>query len=209
MIEAVIFDMDGVLIDAKDWHFAALNRALRLFGTEISVADHLTTFDGLPTRRKLELLTLTENFPQQLHGFVNELKQIYTMEIVHSKCKPVFAHEYALSALKRRGFRVGVASNSVRDTVETMMTRAGLRHYLDVMLSNEDVVHAKPDPEIYLEAMHRLGVRPEATLIVEDNEHGLRAAVASGAHVMPVRGVEDVHLEALDRKMQELGGGLP
>jgi beta-phosphoglucomutase len=53
MIKAVVFDMDGVLIEAKDWHYEALNRALKLFGYEISRYEHLTTFDGLPTRRKL------------------------------------------------------------------------------------------------------------------------------------------------------------
>ena len=57
-IEAVVFDMDGVLIDAKEWHYHALNRALELFGFTISRAEHLSTFDGLPTSKKLEMLTL-------------------------------------------------------------------------------------------------------------------------------------------------------
>ncbi len=103
MIKAVIFDMDGVLIDAKDWHYEALNRALRLFGMEISRSDHLTTFDGLPTRRKLEMLTVTENLPEGLHRFLNDLKQVYTLELVSSRCRPTFAHEFALARLKARG----------------------------------------------------------------------------------------------------------
>ena len=73
MIKAVVFDMDGVLIDAREWHYVALNRALALFGMEISRADHLTTFDGLPTRRKLEILSTTENLPRELHGFHDAL----------------------------------------------------------------------------------------------------------------------------------------
>ena len=55
-IKAVIFDMDGVLIDAKDWHYEALNKALRLFGLEITRSEHETTYDGLPTKDKLEIL---------------------------------------------------------------------------------------------------------------------------------------------------------
>ena len=55
-IKAIIFDMDGVLIEAKDWHYEALNRALSLFGMEISRYDHLVTYDGLPTTKKLEML---------------------------------------------------------------------------------------------------------------------------------------------------------
>lgn len=204
MIKAVVFDMDGVLIDAKDWHYDALNRALRLFGLEISLADHLTTFDGLPTRRKLELLTITEQFPKELHGFVNALKQNYTMEIVHALCKPTFVHEYALSALARRGLKLAVASNSVRNSVETMMNKSGLDAYLQLMLSNEDVARPKPEPDIYTLAMQRLGVTPDETLIVEDNDHGIRAARASGAHVLVVRGVQDVNLANIDARILEI-----
>lgn len=207
MIKAVVFDMDGVLIDAKEWHYAALNRALRLFGLEISLADHQSTFDGLPTRRKLEMLTETERLPEALHGFINELKQVYTMEIVNVSCKPTFVHEYALSTLKRRGLKLAVASNSIRNSVEAMMSRSHLDSYLDLMLSNEDVIRAKPDPEIYCVAMQRLGVLPGETLIVEDNEHGVRAAVSSGAHVMVVKTVNDVNLAAIDQKIFEIESG--
>lgn len=63
-IKAIFFDMDGVLIDAKEWHYEALNRALELFGMPISQVDHLTTFDGLPTRKKLEMLTLGRGLPR-------------------------------------------------------------------------------------------------------------------------------------------------
>ncbi len=204
MIKAVVFDMDGVLIDAKDWHYDALNRALRLFGMEISRAEHLTTFDGLPTKRKLELLSVTENLPRELHNFINELKQIYTMEIVNVRCKPVFMHQMALSTLKSRGLKLAVASNSVRSTVQAMMERARLSDYLDFMLSNQDVSRAKPDPEIYVTAMRRLGVEPCETLIVEDNEHGIQAARASKAHLLAVKTLNEVNINNIDRKISSL-----
>ena len=207
MIKAVVFDMDGVLIDAKEWHYDALNRALRLFGLEISRADHLTTFDGLPTKRKLELLSITENLPRALHGFINQLKQEYTMELVSVRCKPVFMHEMALSTLRSRGLKLAVASNSIRATVEAMMQRAKLTEYFDALLSNQDVSKAKPDPEIYIKAMSRLGVAPEETLIVEDNEHGIQAARASGAHVLVVRGVHEVNIANIDKRIAAIVGG--
>lgn len=205
MIKAVVFDMDGVLIDAKEWHYDALNRALKLFGVEISRADHLTTFDGLPTRRKLEMLTVTDGLPRELHGFINDLKQKYTMEIVNARCKPTFVHEYALARLSQRGLKLAVASNSVRNSVVSMMNKSGLEKYLDIMLSNEDVSRPKPDPEIYLEAMRKLGVSADETLIVEDNEHGIRAARASGAHVLVVSDVSDVNLNNIDHRISEIG----
>jgi HAD superfamily hydrolase (TIGR01509 family) len=197
VIKAVVFDMDGVLIEAKDWHYEALNRALRLFGMEITRHEHLTTYDGLPTRRKLEMLSAEKGLPRSLHSFLNEMKQIYTVELVHNLCRPTFTHEYALSRLKAEGYKLGVASNSVRNTVELMMGKAALDVHLDLQLSNEDVKLPKPHPDIYLLAMEKLGVAPSETLIVEDNEHGIRAARASGAHVMTVQRVEDVNYAAI------------
>jgi HAD superfamily hydrolase (TIGR01509 family) len=185
--------MDGVLIDAKDWHYEALNKALALFGFSISRYDHLVTYDGLPTKKKLEMLTMERGLPKGLHHFINELKQIYTMEMIFQKCKPVFYHEYALSRLKAEGYRLAVASNSIRQTVELMMEKSNLARYMDLMLSNQDVSKPKPDPEIYNTAIARLGLKPEECLIVEDNQNGIKAAQASGANVMVVNSVEDVN----------------
>jgi beta-phosphoglucomutase len=191
-IKAIIFDMDGVLIDAKDWHYEALNRALGLFGMEISRFDHLVTYDGLPTRKKLEMLTRERGLSIALHEFIHEMKQRYTLEIIHARCKPVFQHEYALARLKNEGYRLGLASNSVKETITLMMQKANLATYLDVCLSNEDVIHSKPNPEIYQKAMSLLAFNPCECVIVEDNENGIRAARASGAHVLCVQRVEDV-----------------
>ena len=95
MIKAVLFDMDGVLIDAKDWHYEALNKALNLFGYNISRESHLSTFDGLPTRQKLKMLSSSHNLPEGLHSFINQLKQAYTLEISQARCKPKFIINFA------------------------------------------------------------------------------------------------------------------
>ncbi len=207
MIKAILFDMDGVLIEAKEWHYEALNRALKLFGYEISRYDHLITYDGLPTRRKLEMLSAEHSLPRELHEFINEMKQRYTMELVHTHCKPRFVHEYALSSLKKRGYGLAVASNSIRNTVEVMMSYACLDQYLDLMLSNEDVEHANPHPDIYQKAMRHFGLEPQQCLIVEDNEKGIAAAQASGAHYMVVKDVADVNLDNIDRHIRLAEGG--
>lgn len=195
MIKAILFDMDGVLIEAKEWHYEALNRALRLFGYEISRHDHLTTYDGLPTKKKLDMLSVVSDLPRGLHHFINEMKQSYTMDIVHTHCKPRFVHEYALSKLKAAGYQLAVCSNSIRHTVNVMMQKAALEPYLDLQLSNEDVTQPKPAPDIYLCAMRRLNLAPEECLIVEDNENGIKAARASGAHVLVVNDTADVNLD--------------
>ncbi len=196
--------MDGVLIDAREWHYESLNKALELFGSSISRYDHLVTFDGLPTKKKLEMLSKVGEFPVGLHHFVNDLKQQYTMEIVYTQCKPVFQQQYALSKLKTEGYHLAVCSNSVRKTVEIMMEKAALMEYLDFYLSNQDVSKGKPDPEIYTMAIAKLGLKPEDCLIVEDNEHGVRAAIASGAHVLKVDNPGDVHYYNIVNRIKEI-----
>mgnify|MGYP002660309945 FL=1 len=203
-IKAVIFDMDGVLIDAKEWHYEALNKALRLFGFEISRYDHLVTFDGLPTAKKLEMMTVERGLPKSLHQLINDMKQIYTMEYVYMKCKPLFVHQYALSRLKSEGFRLALASNSVRVTIDMMMEKADLNQYLDFSLSNQDVKKSKPDPEIYITAINRLGLSPEECLVVEDNQNGVKAALASGANLLNVETINDVTYSNIINRITEI-----
>ena len=204
-IKSVIFDMDGVLIEAKDWHYEALNKALGLFGIEISRYDHLVTYDGLPTKKKLEMLSIERGLPRGLHEFINTMKQQYTMEIIYAKCKPVFYHQFALSRLKSEGYKLAVCSNSVKNTIEVMMEKAKLMEYLEFFLSNQDVVKGKPDPEMYNKAIALLGYTPKECLIVEDNENGIKAARASGAYVLEVNEVTDVTYQTIMNRIIEIG----
>lgn len=202
-IKAVLFDMDGVLIDAKDWHYEALNKALGLFGMEISRYDHLTTFDGLPTKVKLQMLSKRFFLPESLHPFINEMKQSYTAELIHQRCHPLFHHEFALSKLHQQGYKIAVCSNSIRKTIELMMDKAELTPYLDLIVSNEDVTKAKPDPEMYQTAIRKFGLQPEECIVVEDNPNGIQAGKASGASVLEVATVYDVNYENIMRLVRE------
>lgn len=203
-IKAVLFDMDGVLIDAKDWHYEALNMALSLFGMEISRYDHLVTYDGLPTKKKLEMLTLERGLPKQLHDFINDIKQEFTFQLAYAKCKPTFNHRYALSQLHSKGYRLASCSNSIRKTMDLMFERAAIKSYFEFYLSNEDVKEPKPNPEMYLEAIRRLNLSPDECLILEDNENGIRAAKASGAHLLVVSNTQDVNFEFINTRIQEI-----
>ena len=206
-IKAVLFDMDGVLIDAKDWHYEALNKALGLFGIEISRYDHLHTFDGLPTKVKLKMLSEQYFLPEQLHRFVNQMKQQYTAQMIHEKCHPMFHHEYALSKLHNEGYKIAVCSNSIRSTIELMMEKSMLIDYLDLIVSNEDVKKAKPDPEMYQTAISKFGLAPEECIVVEDNPNGIAAGKASGASVLEVATVYDVNYENIKRLIDKVNGG--
>lgn len=207
MIKAILFDMDGVLIDAKEWHYEALNKALGLFGIEISRYDHLHTFDGLPTKVKLQMLSEQYYLPEQLHGFVNQMKQQYTAQLIHECCHPMFHHEYALSRLHQEGYKIAVCSNSIRSTIELMMNKAMLTEYLDLIVSNEDVRKAKPDPEMYQTAIAKFCLNPDECIVVEDNPNGIAAGRASGAAVLEVATVYDVNYENIKALINRIEGG--
>lgn len=203
-IKAILFDMDGVLIDAKDWHYEALNQSLAIFGMEINRYDHLVTYDGLPTKKKLEMLTLERGLPKALHSFINDMKQEFTFQLGYAKCKPTFNHQYALSHLKAEGYRMASCSNSIRKTMEVLFERAALNTYFDFYLSNEDVKESKPHPEMYTAAMQRMGLQPDECLILEDNENGIKAAQASGAHLLIIHDVHEVNLENIKKRIDEI-----
>ena len=202
-IKAILFDMDGVLIDARDWHYEALNKALNHFGYLISRDSHLSTFDGLPTKDKLHILSKSKNLPIGLHSHINKLKQKYTIQFSHEKCKPTFNHRYALSNLAKK-YKIAVCSNSIRNSIVTMMELSGLNDYIDLIISNEEVKKSKPDPEMYLTAMKKFKVKPEECVILEDNDHGIEAAIASGGNLFKVATPDDVQLDAIEKFISQL-----
>ena len=208
MIKCVLFDLDGVLVDATEWHYEALNRALALFGFDITRYEHLSGYNGLPTKKKLQMLSVEKGLPVSIHTMLNRLKQVYTRDEILTRCRPVFEKEYMLSRLKREGYKLAVCSNSIRESLELMIRESGLLEYFDFLVSNEDVSKPKPDPEIYVTAMARMGVAPGETIVVEDAPHGIEAARRSGAHVCQVAGFSEVNYfrgrEAIDRAERRL-----
>ncbi len=202
--KAVIFDMDGVLIDARDWHYWALNEALEPFGVFISRIDHENRFNGLSTARKLEILTEELNLPIELHSIISKVKQDRTLRIAAKNCYPSIAHQILLNRLKLKGIKIGLFTNSIRETTEFMLMRAGLLNLFDSIITNQDVSLPKPSPEGYNLAMKQLGVEPRATLVVEDGHYGKLAAEAAGCTVMLVKGPTDVTLELLTSRIPEL-----
>ena len=203
-IKAILFDMDGVLIEAKDWHYEALNEALKLFGCEISLYDHLITFDGLPTKDKLNMLSTLGKLPKDLQPIINKMKQKHTMRMILNKCKPLFIHQYALSKLHNEGYKMAVCSNSIRKSVEVMIQQAGLEKFFEFYVSNEDVSKGKPDPEMYTKAIEKMNLKPEDCLILEDNENGIRAAKLSGGHLLKIGEITDVTYLNITNRIKEI-----
>ena len=203
MIKAILFDMDGVLIDAKSWHYDALNMALSHFGYKISLESHLLTFDGLPTKQKLEIMSKTMSLPYGLHNTINKLKQKYTIQISYKKCFPTFNHVFALSKLSKN-YKIAVCSNSIRKTIETLMNLSDLNQFIDLIISNEDVKNSKPSPEMYQKTFKSLNLKPEECLILEDNDNGIAAALSSGGHLLKIGEPNEVTYNKIKSKILEI-----
>ena len=195
MIKLVLFDLDGVLIDAKKLHYDALNLALgdKYF---ISEDEHTNIYDGRKTKEKLNILTVDKGFPLELHDQVYIDKQKVTHELI-SQLKPIDEIISLFKVLEAKHYIIGVCSNSIRRTVLTALAKTELMEYCSVILSNEDVKNSKPHPEMYWKAMSMMGVLPENTLIVEDSPPGLLAAQRSRANYIRVDNPWDVTREKI------------
>jgi beta-phosphoglucomutase len=202
--DAIIFDMDGVLLDATNWHYEALNEALEPFGYSIPIDLHLDKFNGLSTKSKLEILSSEYGLPRELHSLISETKQDRTQRIAYQKCFPNPSHLILLNRLKILGFHIGLCTNSIRLTTEQMLGLAQLINFMDVVVTNEDVRKPKPDPEGYLLACEQLSVSPHKTLVVEDGKYGIEAARKAGCDVIEVEGPHQVTIENLGTRIVEL-----
>ena len=204
MISLVIFDLDGVLIDSKEIHFNALNRALSEVGDDyvISRKEQDTIFEGLTTNVKLDILTKTKGLPRDLHEDIWRRKQEYSAKLFESTSEDEdLANIFRF--IKSRGIKIAVASNSIRQTLDTCLKSLGVAAYVDYSLSNEDVEFPKPNPEIYNKCMEYLKATTENTVIFEDSEIGLRAALATGAKVEKVLNRKNIYFDRIDRVIHE------
>jgi len=190
MIKLVLFDLDGVLIDAKKLHYDALNTALgdKYFITE---QEHHDLYDGRKTFEKLELLSKNKNLPTSKHQEIYRKKQEITISLI-SQLQQIDEIVLLFQELESQGYEIGVCSNSIRRTVLTALAKTNLMEYCSVILSNEDVKNSKPHPEMYWKAMSIMGRLPEETLIVEDSPPGLLAAERSRANYVRVNNPYDV-----------------
>ena len=200
MNKLVIFDLDGVLIDSRDMHYEALNRALAKVDEKyvITREEHLSVYDGLPTTRKLELLTEKKGLPVVEYDTIWQDKQTATLDIF-SELKPDYELMHYFQQLKEKGYSIAVASNSVRNTVKLVLLRLGLLEFVHYYLSNEDVFRSKPFPEMYWRCMIACNALPKDTVIFEDSHIGRQGALDSGSHLIAIEDRPDLTQSKIDK----------
>lgn len=203
MIKLVIFDLDGVLVSTKELHYVSLNESLKKIDKKyvITIDEHHNKYDGLPTKRKLALLTEDKGLPEKYYKEIYDYKQELTFDLIRKNIKINIRLIKLLRILKEKKYKVYVASNAIRETVKLLLFKSGLMEYVDYFLSNEDVNNSKPNSEMYLRCMSHAGYNPKETLIVEDSPRGIESARNSGANLLVVKNPEDLTIEKILKKL--------
>lgn len=195
MNKAILFDLDGVLVDACDWHYEALNAALLSKGKQAISRDlHENVYNGLPTHVKLNMLGIFDDEANE----INSLKQKYTLAIIKDKAKimpeKIELHKY----LKTKDYKIACVTNSILETATEMLKSTGQFEYIDLLITNEDVKNNKPHPDCYNLAVERLNADPNYTLIVEDSPKGIQAAKNSKVgYCIEVKNTNQVNINSI------------
>lgn len=197
-MKSILFDLDGVLVDACDWHYLALNKALyRVAKEEITRDEHISTFNGLPTKQKLQLLhkqnRIKEEHFQDIWNLKQELTKETILETATIDLSKIELHEF----LKSNNVKIACCTNSILETTKIMLESTGQFNYMDYIVSNEMVRNNKPHPECYIKGMVYFSSMPEDTFVVEDSPVGLQAATNSGAVIWKVSNPTEVTLRNL------------
>lgn len=203
IIKLIIFDLDGVLVEAKNIHFEALNEALGSYS--ISWDEHLSTYDGLKTVQKLKMLSKHKGLPENLHSDIWDEKQKLTVQKL-KELKPCKKLQDIMLKLSQE-YKISVCSNSIRKTCLTVLSKLGIMEYMDLVISNEDVQNSKPHPEMYWKAISKMSCLPEQTLIVEDSPYGLLAAARSKSHILRVKNTKEVTWDNIIKKLNQIKTG--
>ncbi|WP_182126135.1 HAD family phosphatase [Nitrosopumilus sp. b2] len=200
MIKAILYDLDGVLVDATEWHYESLNDALKeVVGFVIERDEHITTFNGIPTMKKLEILHNQGRLEKSSFEKIWEKKQEKTFEVIE-RIASIDPNKIRLHE-QTKNFKKACITNSIRKSALLMLKKTGQLQYMDFVISNEDVSSPKPSPEGYNIAIKKFNLSPKDCLIIEDSPKGLEAAKQSGANVYEVSGYHEVTLENILTKI--------
>lgn len=193
-----IFDLDGVLVDACEWHKDALNEALEeMCNYSISHEEHIRTFNGIPTREKLNILSSRGIVSKDLHIEINKLKQNKTISIINKKAIHRPEKINLIKTIKEHNHSVCCYTNSIRKTATLMLKKTGIYNLFDVIITNEDVEKSKPSPEGYINLIKLFDIEKKRCYIIEDSPKGREAAYASGANVIEVSDASKVNLDLI------------
>lgn len=174
MIKAVIFDLDGVIVESESAHIEAEQQTFLKYGVRIS-SDELHKYTG--TTAKLMFTELIRKY--KLNATFEEIfrqKETILFKLLEKDAEPTKGVITLLKKLKSKGIKLAIGSSSTKKQIKYVLSKLDIEHLFDSVIGEEDIVRSKPDPEIFLKAAAELDVNPSECLVVEDSELGVEAA---------------------------------
>jgi HAD superfamily hydrolase (TIGR01509 family) len=186
--DAVIFDMDGVLVNSEPFYIEVEQTNFRQLGLEISEEEH-QTYQGTATDRMWQLIKERHGIEHQVDELVKMTNSLVTPYFKSlEKMDPMPGVEKLILNLKGKGIPLALASSSYVDVIEIILQKTGLKKYFDVVVSSQMAGASKPEPDIFLLAAQKLGAQPEKCVVIEDSTNGIAAAKRAGMYCIAFAG---------------------
>lgn len=182
MLKAVIFDMDGVIIDSESIHREVEKKIFNSLGVNISDEEH-DTYVGMTSMGMWREIKSRHNLKES--SSVEELTKMSVENYIkfiqgNKSIEPIEGVVELIDDLHKNNIKLAIASSAVRKSIETVVCMFRLEKYFNIRISGEDIKRGKPEPDIFLMAAERLGVQPEDCIVVEDSKNGVHAAKKAG-----------------------------
>lgn len=174
MIKAVIFDLDGVIVDSEHIHVEAEKQTMLKYGVRIS-SEELRKYTGSTAKFMFAELIEKYELDTTVEEIFNEKEEVL-FELLEADTHPTKGVIELIGKLEQRNLKLGIASSAHRRLVEYVLRKLGIKHVFESIMSSEDIVHCKPNPEVFLRSADELGVSPNECVVIEDAELGVKAA---------------------------------
>lgn len=192
-LKAVLFDLDGTLIDSEFFHYECWMEILATFDLSVPYEEWARTYAGHPLPDNCRIIRETFRLDIPLQELMDWRERLSREGFSSKDIRLMPYAAEALEYFKGKGLKIALVTASPRDNVKIIFQRNGLGHYFDEMITRTDVELSKPDPESYLKAVGALGVEKEACLAFEDTLNGLRAAKGAGIMCYAIQHDESQH----------------
>lgn len=185
MIKAVIFDLDGLLVDSEIVAYKIYKEMLNEFEYNFSIEEYAKNFSGKTLINNITYLINTYNLPLDINIALEKVLEIENKFIEEGIELKAGAKEL-LSYLKSNSYKIALASSSIKDRALTILKQNNIIEYFDDFVFGYEVEKGKPYPDIFLKACEKLSESPENCLVLEDSEAGIQAAYSANIPVICV-----------------------